>query len=96
MPRIIRQRKNRNRPRADSHAWLTERACSAVPDRFGSLPRLFVQALSQLLRQTWRRRFFDDLLVATLDGAVSLEKGEMIAVRVRKDLNLDVCGSAIC
>ena len=38
------------------------------------------------------RRLLDDLLVTTLDGALSLGEGAVVAVLIGKDLNLDVAG----
>ena len=44
------------------------------------------------LRHAGGGGFFDDLLVAALDGAVALEKVEGVAVAVGEDLEFDVAG----
>src|SRR5262245_58154378 len=40
--------------------------------------------------QTWRRRFFDDLLVPALDRTIALVQIDAVAARVGKDLDLDM------
>ncbi len=50
-------------------------------------------ALANLLRQSGSGRFFDDLLVAALDGAVAIPQVDRMAVRIGEDLHFDVPGS---
>ena len=48
------------------------------------------QPLAQRFRQRRRRRLFDQLLVAALDGAVAVAQVHEVAVRVGEHLHLDV------
>src|ERR671912_2116359 len=48
------------------------------------------ETVPYVLRQAWRRRFLDELLVAALDGTVPLGEGYRLTVRVGEDLNFHV------
>src|ERR671911_835686 len=48
------------------------------------------ETVPYVLRQAWRRRFLDELLVAALDGTVPLGEGYRLPVRVGEDLYLHV------
>ncbi len=48
--------------------------------------------LAHLRRDLERRRFFNELLVAALDGAFALKERDDVAVLVGENLKLDVAG----
>ncbi|MCD6060470.1 MAG: hypothetical protein K0S16_781, partial [Moraxellaceae bacterium] len=52
--------------------------------------RSLAHAPAQVRRHHGTGRFFHDLLVAALDGAVALAEVDAVAVRVAEDLDLDV------
>ena len=67
-------------------------ACADVIGGAADGQRRGAQALAGRLVEVGRRRAFDHLLVAALDGAVAFEQMDQIAVFVAEDLHLDVAG----
>ena len=67
-----------------------DRAGSDVVDRPRRLDRGLAHGLPHLVVDRRRRGLLDDLLVPTLDRAVTLEQVHHLAVRVAEDLDLDV------
>ncbi|CAH0326693.1 hypothetical protein SRABI128_05502 [Microbacterium sp. Bi128] len=61
-----------------------------VVQRFRELHGVAVQRLPDAFVQVRRRGDLDDLLVAALDGTVTLEEVHHVALRVGQDLDLDV------
>ncbi len=68
-------------------------ACADIVGRPGDLQRIIREFLALRIIEIGRRRPLHDLLVATLDRAVALEKMDDIAVRVAEDLAFDVTGA---
>ena len=66
------------------------RAGRLVLHRLGQLHRLLAHGLAGGLADEGRRRLFDDLLVAALDGTFALIEVHHVAVRVAQHLDLDV------
>src|SRR4051812_14549881 len=67
-----------------------DRARAIIADRPRQRDRLLAHRLAHLGRDERRRRFLDDLLVATLDGAFALAEIDDVAVLVAEHLDLDV------
>ena len=63
-----------------------------VVDLSGERDCIGANALPQFVGQVGRRGQFDDLLVPALHAAVAFEEVDDVAVRVGKDLHLDVTG----
>ena len=61
-----------------------------VLDGFSRLDSLLAQVCSQFWREARRRCFFDDLLVPSLDGTVSLPKANGISAFVGEYLDFDM------
>jgi hypothetical protein len=64
-----------------------------VSDALGKLDSIAQDCLADLLRQVGRGRNFDNLLVATLNGAVTLEQVHGVALGISEDLDFDVAGT---
>ena len=64
-----------------------------VVQRLGELHGVAVQRLPDAFVEVRRRGDLDDLLVAALDGAVTLEEVHHVALGVGQDLDLDVAGA---
>src|ERR1051326_4305381 len=56
---------------------------------YGRLAHFVAQALEAIVNER-RRAFFDDLLVAPLDGAIALAQMDNVSLGVTEDLELDV------
>ena len=67
-----------------------DRACALVLHSLRQRHRLRAHGLARGIGDEGRRRLFDDLLVAALDGAFALVQEDDIAVGVAQDLDLDV------
>ena len=61
-----------------------------VADVFQAAADGFADLVAHLWRHLQRRRFFDELLMAALDGAFALAEGHDVAVFVSQYLELDV------
>ena len=70
-----------------------DRAGADIAGLAGDLQRIAAEFLAQRLAEIGSRGAFDDLLVAALDRAVTLEQMHGIAVRVAKHLHLDMAGA---
>lgn len=64
----------------------------AVVDRLGELDSISQDGVASLDRQVLCRGKLNDLLVTSLNGAVTLVKVDDVAVAVTKELNLNVLG----
>ena len=67
-----------------------DRAGADIADRAGRRDRRLAHGAALRLAQPGRGGFFDDLLMASLHRAVALEEIDGVAVRVGKDLDLDM------
>ena len=65
-------------------------SCALVVDSLCDLDRVCTEFLAQLVRDAQGRRKFDDLLMASLDRAVTFTEMHDVAVVVTKDLHLNV------
>lgn len=65
-------------------------SCVAVLDVPCDLDSIAQDGLTDLLGEVGRRSNLDDLLMATLDGAVTLEQVDAVALSVSEQLNFDV------
>src|SRR2546430_17721334 len=63
-----------------------------VAGRAGHPTRRLTEALAQRRVHEGRRRFLDELLVATLDRALALAEVDHVTVAIGEHLNLDVAG----
>ena len=72
------------------------RSSSDVSDSFRSFPGLLSELLSKFESESRSRRFFDDLLVTTLDGAISFEERDVMTLRIREDLDFDIYSKKCC
>ena len=61
-----------------------------VADALRQFDRVRKDRLAHLLRKVGRRCNLDDLLVATLNGAVTLKEMDGVAEGIRKELDLDM------
>jgi hypothetical protein len=66
------------------------RACVAVPDVPGDLDGVGQDGLANLLGKVGGRSDLNNLLVATLDGAVALKQMDTVALTVGEELNFNV------
>ena len=64
----------------------------AVVDRLGQLDGIVQDGIADMSRQVLGRSDFDDLLVSSLDGAVTLVEMDNVALVVTEELDLDVLG----
>src|SRR5690606_37372439 len=65
-------------------------ACRIVADGFGKRDGLFAHGFASCFIKEGRGCFFDDLLIAALDGAFTLAKIDDVAVLIAEDLNFDM------
>jgi hypothetical protein len=62
----------------------------SVVDRFGELDGIVQDGLSNLFREVGSRSNFNDLLVSSLDGAVSFVQVYAVAMSISQELDFDV------
>lgn len=70
------------------------RSCGDVADELGEADGGLLHLLERLGLGDGDGSLLDDLLVATLDGAVATEKGDGVAVLIREDLDLKMASGA--
>jgi hypothetical protein len=68
-----------------------DRACIVIAHSFSCFDGCFADFLTKLLRNQ-RRRFFDDLLMASLNRTISLKQVNIVKVMIPENLDFYVLG----